>query len=62
MEAIGANILYFDELDKLFSASSSSLEGESGNSIQILSQLLSWLQDKTSHTFVIATLNRLAAL
>lgn len=62
VEAIGASVLYFDELDKLFSSNSSSLSGESGNSIQILGQLLSWLQDKTGHTFVIATLNRLAAL
>ncbi|MCC3601633.1 AAA family ATPase, partial [Microcoleus sp. PH2017_26_ELK_O_A] len=39
VEAIGASVLYFDELDKLFSSNSSSLSGESGNSIQILGQL-----------------------
>jgi SpoVK/Ycf46/Vps4 family AAA+-type ATPase len=53
-------VLYFDEFDKLFAASSES--GEDSNSRQILGTLLTWLQEKTSATFVVATLNRLDAL
>ena len=62
VEALGRSVLYFDEFDKLFSANSGDLTGEAATSIQILGKLLTWLQDKTSETFVIATLNRLAAL
>lgn len=62
VEALGRSVLYFDEFDKLFSAKSGDMTGEAATSIQILGKLLTWLQDKTSETFVIATLNRLAAL
>jgi SpoVK/Ycf46/Vps4 family AAA+-type ATPase len=53
-------VLYFDEFDKLFAASNQS--GEDVGSRQILGTLLTWLQDKKSATFVVATLNRLDAL
>ena len=53
-------MMYFDEFDKLFAASKSS--GEDVSSRQILGTLLTWLQDKTSAVFVVATLNRLDAL
>jgi SpoVK/Ycf46/Vps4 family AAA+-type ATPase len=46
--------------DKLFAASNES--GEDISSRQILGTLLTWLQDKTSMVFVVATLNRLDAL
>ncbi|BDA73816.1 AAA ATPase central domain protein [Calothrix sp. PCC 7716] len=60
VEACAPIVLYFDEFDKLFAASSES--GEDTNSRQILGTLLTWLQEKTSATFVVATLNRLDAL
>ncbi|BAZ37592.1 AAA ATPase central domain-containing protein [Calothrix sp. NIES-4101] len=60
VEACAPVVLYFDELDKLFAASNES--GEDISSRQILGALLTWLQDKTSMVFVVATLNRLDAL
>ena len=60
VEACGSAVLYFDEFDKLFIISNSSAEDK--KSQQILGILLTWLQDKRSSIFVIATLNRLDAL
>jgi SpoVK/Ycf46/Vps4 family AAA+-type ATPase len=59
VEACAPVVLYFDELDKLFSISTSSGDN---NSTQILGTLLTWLQDKTTPVFVVATLNRIDAL
>lgn len=60
IEACAPAVVYFDEFDKLFTASGDT--GEDGNSRALLSVLLTWLQEKQSQTFVIATLNRLKAL
>ena len=60
VEACAPVVLYFDEFDKLFAASGES--GEDISSRQILGTLLTWLQDKKSAVFVVATLNRLDAL
>ncbi|BAY65574.1 AAA ATPase central domain-containing protein [Calothrix brevissima NIES-22] len=60
VEACAPVVLYFDEFDKLFTASDES--GEAIGSRQILGTLLTWLQDKISAVFAIATLNRLDAL
>ncbi|WP_414620872.1 AAA family ATPase [Calothrix sp. CCY 0018] len=59
VEACAPVVLYFDELDKLFSTSTNSGDN---NSTQILGTLLTWLQDKKTPVFVVATLNRLDAL
>ena len=50
----------FDEFDKLFAASTHS--GEDMANRQVLGTLLTWLQEKKSSTYVIATLNRLKSL
>jgi hypothetical protein len=59
IEASAPAVVYFDELDKLFpeSGQPADLQGR-----QVLGLLLTWLQDKVSQTFVIATLNRLDSL
>ncbi len=46
-------IVYFDELDKFFDDTTDS---------QILGVLLTWMQEKTSDNFLIATLNRLSKI
>jgi SpoVK/Ycf46/Vps4 family AAA+-type ATPase len=51
--------VYFDELDKLFPDAGQPADMTQR---QVLGLLLTWLQDKTSETFVIATLNRLDSL
>lgn len=60
VEACAPCLLYFDEFDKLFDADPNT--GQDKSSRSILAVLLTWLQDKTSHVFTIATLNRLEAL
>jgi hypothetical protein len=60
IEACSPAVCFFDEFDKFFAADSTS--GEDKQSKQILGILLTWLQEKRTPTFVIATLNRLDAL
>jgi ATP-dependent 26S proteasome regulatory subunit len=60
IEAASPAVCYFDEFDKFFTASSHS--GEDSQSKEVLGVLLTWLQEKVTKTFVIATLNRLDAL
>ncbi|MEO1299535.1 MAG: AAA family ATPase [Cyanobacteria bacterium J06636_16] len=59
VEAAAPAVVYFDELDKLFPDPG---VPTSVDQRQVLGFLLTWLQDKTSHTFVVATLNRLDSL
>lgn len=59
IEASAPAVVYFDEMDKLFPDPGVAADVQQR---QVLGFLLTWLQDKTSHTFVIATLNRLDSL
>lgn len=59
IEASAPAVVYFDELDKLFPDSGQPTDITQR---QVLGLLLTWLQDKVSQTFVIATLNRLDSL
>jgi SpoVK/Ycf46/Vps4 family AAA+-type ATPase len=60
IEAASPCVCYFDEFDKFFMANNSG--SEDSETKQVLGVLLTWLQEKQSQTFVIATLNRLDAL
>ena len=55
VEAAAPAVVYFDEFDKFF------VNGD-GETQQVLGVLLTWLQEKKSETFAIASLNRLDAL
>ena len=59
IEASAPAVVYFDELDKLFPDAGQPADMTQR---QVLGLLLTWLQDKVSQTFVIATLNRLDSL
>jgi Cdc6-like AAA superfamily ATPase len=59
IEASAPAVVYFDELDKLFPDPGQPADVSQR---QVLGLLLTWLQDKVSQTFVIATLNRLDSL
>ncbi len=52
IDAVGGAIAYFDEFDKFFADINDSRTKE------VLGVLLTWLAEKTSKTFVMATLNR----
>jgi SpoVK/Ycf46/Vps4 family AAA+-type ATPase len=56
-EANAPNIVYIDELDKVFPGKD--LEGKSATTLGVF---LTWLQEKQAQCFVLATLNRLDTL
>ena len=62
VDASAPAVLFFDEFDKLFTVSSLGEDKNSHDSRAVLGVLLTWLQEKTSKIYVIATLNRLSAL
>jgi len=59
-EAVAPAVLWIDEIEKGFSGMQSS--GDSGTSARVFSTFLSWMQEKTSPIFVIATANDISAL
>lgn len=59
-EAMAPCILFVDEVDKALSGASG--QGDSGVSARLFGTLLSWLSDRTSDVFVVATANDVARL
>ncbi|MEN9206573.1 MAG: AAA family ATPase [Gloeomargarita sp. GMQP_bins_14] len=61
-ESIAPVILFIDELDKAFAGSAGSADSDGGTSSRIFGTFLTWMQDKTSPVFVMATANRVDRL
>ena len=61
-ESISPAILFIDELDKAFAGSSGSTDSDGGTSSRIFGSFLTWMQEKTSPVFVMATANRVERL
>jgi SpoVK/Ycf46/Vps4 family AAA+-type ATPase len=61
-ESISPAILFIDELDKSFAGSSGSSDSDGGTSSRIFGSFLTWMQEKTSPVFVMATANRVERL
>jgi len=61
-ESISPTILFIDELDKAFAGSTGSADSDGGTSSRIFGSFLTWLQEKTSPVFVMATANRVERL
>ncbi|MEC4983118.1 MAG: AAA family ATPase [Oscillatoria sp. PMC 1068.18] len=61
-ESISPAILFIDELDKSFSGSTGSADSDGGTSSRIFGSFLTWMQEKTSPVFVMATANRVERL
>lgn len=59
-EAIAPSILWIDEIEKGFSGISSS--NDSGVSARIFGAFLTWMQEKSTPVFVIATANNISSL
>lgn len=59
-EAIAPSILWIDEIEKGFSGVNSS--SDSGVATRIFGTFLTWMQEKTSPVFVIATANNISSL
>ncbi len=60
-ESISPAILFIDELDKAFSGAGSG-DSDGGTSSRIFGSFLTWMQEKTSPIFVMATANRIEKL
>ncbi|MBM4342467.1 MAG: AAA family ATPase [Deltaproteobacteria bacterium] len=61
-EAVAPAILWLDELEKGFSGTKSSGQSDGGTTARVFATFLTWLQEKTSPVFVIATANDVSML
>jgi ATP-dependent 26S proteasome regulatory subunit len=61
-EAVAPAILWLDELEKGFSGTKSSGSSDGGTTARVFATFLTWLQEKTSPVFVIATANDVSQL
>lgn len=61
-ESVSPAILFIDEIDKAFSGSSGSSDSDGGTSGRIFGSFLTWMQEKKSPVFVMATANRVERL
>lgn len=60
-ESVSPAILFIDEMDKAFGGAGSS-DSDGGTSSRIFGSFLTWMQEKTSPVFVMATANRVERL
>ena len=61
-EAISPSILWVDEIEKGMSGISSSGSTDGGTTARVLGTFLTWMQEKTSPVFVVATANDISQL
>jgi len=61
-ESISPAVLFIDEIDKAFAGSAGSADSDGGTSSRIFGSFLTWMQEKSSPVFVIATANRVERL
>ncbi|MEO0456687.1 MAG: AAA family ATPase [Cyanobacteria bacterium P01_A01_bin.114] len=61
-ESISPTILFIDEIDKAFAGSAGSADSDGGTSSRIFGSFLTWMQEKNSPVFVMATANRVERL
>jgi SpoVK/Ycf46/Vps4 family AAA+-type ATPase len=61
-ESVQPVVLWIDEIDKGFSGLESSSFSDSGTAARVFGTVLTWLQEKTSSVFVIATANNVNVL
>ena len=56
-ESIAPAVLWIDEVEKAFAGSGGSADSDAGTTSRVLGTFLTWLQEKTSPVFVVATAN-----
>ena len=61
-EAIAPCVLWIDEIDKAFGNISSGFDSDSGTSRRVFGSLITWMQEKTSPVFIVATANNVQIL
>jgi ATP-dependent 26S proteasome regulatory subunit len=62
VEAIAPCVLWIDEIDKAFGNINSGGSGDSGTSRRVFGTLITWMQEKTSPVFMVATANNVRIL
>lgn len=62
VEAIAPCVLWMDEIDKAFGNISAGFDGDSGTSRRVFGSLITWMQEKTSAVFIVATANNVQIL
>ena len=61
-ESVAPAVLWIDEIDKAFAGAIGSAGSDGGTASRVFGTLLTWLSEKTSSVFVIATANDVSAL
>ncbi|MEN9230037.1 MAG: AAA family ATPase [Thermostichus sp. DG02_5_bins_236] len=61
-EAMAPCVLWIDEIDKAFGNIASGADGDSGTSRRVFGSLITWMQEKTSPVFIVATANNVPLL
>ncbi|MCC3528610.1 MAG: AAA family ATPase [Microcoleus sp. PH2017_22_RUC_O_B] len=61
-EAIAPCVLWIDEIDKAFGNIINGGDGDSGTSRRVFGSLITWMQEKTSPVFIVATANNVRIL
>lgn len=61
-EAIAPCVLWIDEIDKAFGNIASGADGDSGTSRRVFGSLITWMQEKTTPVFIVATANNVRIL
>ncbi|MBN1593144.1 MAG: AAA family ATPase [Candidatus Coatesbacteria bacterium] len=61
-ESVAPAILWLDEIDKSFAGMAGGGASDAGTASRVLGTFLTWLQEKTSPVFVIATANDISSL
>jgi SpoVK/Ycf46/Vps4 family AAA+-type ATPase len=62
VEAVAPCVLMIDEIEKGLSGSKSSGQTDGGTGSRVIGTLLSWMNDKTSEVYIVATSNDVTAL
>jgi len=61
-ESIAPSILWIDEIEKAFAGTQSSTFSDAGTTARVFGNFVTWLQEKKSEVFVIATANNIEQL
>jgi AAA+ superfamily predicted ATPase len=61
-ESVAPCVLWVDEIDKAFGGSTSGSSTDSGTSQRVLGTFLTWMAEKSSSVFVVATANNISLL
>ncbi len=62
VEAVAPCVLWMDEIDKAFGNINGGTDGDSGTSRRVFGSLITWMQEKTSPVFIVATANNVQIL